>query len=105
MINYGQTVPKDAVRIEEMINYFPYNYPQPTDQHPFSISTEYSIAPWNPKHKLLKIGLQGKNLDLGKAPKSNLVFCGCFRLNGSGKQITSVKIISSHDRKAYSEDK
>ncbi|HFK5528115.1 TPA: von Willebrand factor type A domain-containing protein [Elizabethkingia anophelis] len=74
MISYGQTVPKDAVRIEEMINYFPYNYPQPTDQHPFSISTEYSIAPWNPKHKLLKIGLQGKNLDLGKAPKSNLVF-------------------------------
>ncbi|OPC06892.1 hypothetical protein BAS09_17780 [Elizabethkingia ursingii] len=74
MINYGQTVPKDAVRIEEMINYFPYNYSQPTDQHPFSISTEYSIAPWNPKHKLLKIGLQGKNLDLGKAPKSNLVF-------------------------------
>ncbi|MDV4033353.1 hypothetical protein CMT49_14725 [Elizabethkingia anophelis] len=74
MISYGQTVPKDAVRIEEMINYFPYNYPQPTDQHPFSISTEYSIAPWNPKHKLLRIGLQGKNLDLGKAPKSNLVF-------------------------------
>ncbi|MDX8570928.1 von Willebrand factor type A domain-containing protein [Elizabethkingia sp. HX QKY] len=74
MINYGQTVPKDAVRIEEMINYFPYNYSQPTNQHPFSISTEYSIAPWNPKHKLLKIGLQGKNLDLGKAPKSNLVF-------------------------------
>ena len=74
MINYGQTVPKDAVRIEEMINYFPYNYSQPTDQHPFSISTEYSVAPWNPKHKLLKIGLQGKNLDLGKAPKSNLVF-------------------------------
>ncbi|MCT3960536.1 von Willebrand factor type A domain-containing protein [Elizabethkingia anophelis] len=74
MISYGQTVPKDAVRIEEMINYFPYNYPQPTDQHPFSISTEYSIAPWNPKHQLLRIGLQGKNLDLGKAPKSNLVF-------------------------------
>lgn len=74
MINYGQTVPKDAVRIEEMINYFPYNYPQPKDQHPFSINTEYSIAPWNPKHKLLKIGLQGKNLDLSKAPKSNLVF-------------------------------
>ncbi|KUY15848.1 hypothetical protein BAZ12_07815 [Elizabethkingia miricola] len=74
MINYGQTVPKDAVRIEEMINYFPYNYSQPTDQHTFSISTEYSIAPWNSKHKLLKIGLQGKNLDMGKAPKSNLVF-------------------------------
>ncbi|OPB92103.1 hypothetical protein BAS06_02495 [Elizabethkingia miricola] len=74
MINYGQTVPKDAVRIEEMINYFPYYYPQPADQHPFSISTEYSVAPWNSKHKLLKIGLQGKNLDLNKAPKSNLVF-------------------------------
>ncbi|SMC50119.1 vWA domain-containing protein [Moheibacter sediminis] len=73
-LNNGQTVPKDAVRIEEMINYFHYNYPQPKDRHPFSINTEYSDAPWNPGHKLLKIGLQGKNLPVENLPNSNLVF-------------------------------
>ena len=74
LLNNGQTVPKDAVRIEEMINYFNYNYPQPTGKHPFSINTEYSDAPWNPGHKLLKIGLQGKNLATENLPNSNLVF-------------------------------
>ena len=73
-INNGQTVPKDAVRVEEMINFFKYKYPQPQDQHPFSISTEYSDCPWNPKHQLLKIGLQGKNIPTEGLPASNLVF-------------------------------
>lgn len=73
-INNGQTVPKDAVRIEEMINFFKYDYPQPKDQHPFSINTEYSDAPWNSNHKLLKIGLKGKEIPAEKLPKSNFVF-------------------------------
>jgi len=73
-LNNGQAVPKDAVRIEEMINYFHYDYPQPAGKHPFSINTEYSDSPWNPGHKLLKIGLQGKNLATEKLPNSNLVF-------------------------------
>ncbi|WDO14800.1 von Willebrand factor type A domain-containing protein [Flavobacterium sp. WW92] len=73
-INNGQTVPKDAVRVEEMINFFKYNYPQPKGDHPFSINTEYSDAPWNPKHKLVKIGLQGKIIPTEKLPASNLVF-------------------------------
>lgn len=73
-INNGQKVPKDAVRVEEMMNFFKYNYPQPTDEHPFSINTEYSESPWNEKHKLLKIGLQGKNVSLTNLPNSNLVF-------------------------------
>ncbi|MDI9310054.1 MAG: VWA domain-containing protein [Limnohabitans sp.] len=73
-INNGQAVPKDAVRIEEMINYFSYNYPQPTDQHPFSINTEYSDCPWNTNHKLLKIGLQGKKVETDNLPPSNIVF-------------------------------
>ena len=107
MINYGQTVPKDAVRIEEMINYFPYNYSQPTDQHPFSISTEYSIAPWNPKHKLLKIGLQSKNLDLNKAPKSNLVFL--VDVSGSMNQENKLPLLKKSlalmTEKLSSEDK
>ena len=73
-INQGQKVPEDAVRVEEMMNFFKYNYPQPTDQHPFSINAEYSNCPWNPKHQLLKIGLQGKNIATDHLPASNLVF-------------------------------
>lgn len=73
-INSGQTVPKDAVRVEEMMNFFKYKYPQPQDQHPFSINTEYSDCPWNPKHQLLKIGLQGKNIPTDNLPASNFVF-------------------------------
>jgi Ca-activated chloride channel family protein len=73
-INNGQAVPKDAVRIEEMMNFFKYSYPQPKDNHPFSINTEYSDCPWNSKHQLLKIGLQGKNIPTENLPASNLVF-------------------------------
>jgi Ca-activated chloride channel family protein len=73
-INNGQSVPKDAVRVEEMVNFFKYKYPQPQDQNPFSINTEYSECPWNPKHQLLKIGLQGKNIPTENLPASNLVF-------------------------------
>lgn len=60
-VNKGIKVPVSAVRIAEMINYFEYKYPQPQDQNPVSINTEYSSCPWNSKHKLVKIGLQGKN--------------------------------------------
>lgn len=73
-INNGQRVPKDAVRVEEMMNFFKYQYPQPIDQHPFSINTEYSQSPWNTNHKLLIIGLQGKNIPMTNLPASNLVF-------------------------------
>ncbi|WNM18953.1 vWA domain-containing protein [Flavobacterium capsici] len=73
-INNGQKVPKDAVRIEEMMNFFKYKYPQPKDEHPFSINSEYSDCPWNSSNKLVRIGLQGKNIDDSKLPASNLVF-------------------------------
>jgi Ca-activated chloride channel family protein len=73
-INNGQKVPKDAVRIEEMMNFFKYNYPQPQDKHPFSIHSEYSDCPWNTNNKLVRIGLQGKTIDDSKLPASNLVF-------------------------------
>jgi Ca-activated chloride channel homolog len=73
-INEGQLPPKDAVRIEEMVNYFPYDYPQPTGDKPFSINTEVANAPWNPQHKLVQIGLQGKKISMEKLPPSNLVF-------------------------------
>lgn len=74
MINNGEYVNKNAVRIEEMINYFKYDYPQPKNNEPFSINTEYNDSPWNNKHKLLKIGLQGKEIPTDKLPNSNFVF-------------------------------
>lgn len=73
-LNDYEMPPKDAVRIEEFINYFDYDYPQPSSEHPFAIYTEVSEAPWNQKHQLLHIGLQGKNIPTEKLPPSNLVF-------------------------------
>ncbi len=73
-ITSGQMPPKDAVRIEEMINYFTYDYPQPKGKDPFSITTETAVCPWNDKHKLVLIGLQGKVYEPSKLPPSNLVF-------------------------------
>ncbi|MGE0560202.1 MAG: von Willebrand factor type A domain-containing protein [Flavobacteriales bacterium] len=73
-INSGQNPPVDAVRIEEMINYFTYDYPQPKGEHPFSITTEVSDCPWNKNNKLVHIGLQGKNIDMSELSASNLVF-------------------------------
>ncbi len=73
-INQGELPPAGAVRIEEMINYFHYEYPQPDNGQPFSINTEISDAPWNKEHKLVLIGLQGKKIPVGNLPASNLVF-------------------------------
>ena len=73
-INNGQKVPKDAVRIEEMINYFSYKYPQPEGKDKFSINTEYSVCPWNENHNLLHIGLKGNEIPEDELPASNLVF-------------------------------
>lgn len=73
-LNNGQMPPKDAVRIEEMVNYFNYSYEQPTGDDPFSVNTEISVAPWNSTHKLVHIGLQGKKIATDNLPASNLVF-------------------------------
>lgn len=73
-LNNGQRPPKDAVRIEELINYFDYDYNQPKNEHPFNIITEISSAPWNKQHKLVHIGLQGKRIATENLPASNLVF-------------------------------
>ncbi len=73
-LNNGEKPPLDAVRIEEMINYFDYAYPQPKGEHPLAFISEYSDCPWNDNHKLLHIGLQGKTTDLSKLPASNIVF-------------------------------
>lgn len=73
-INNGQLPPKDAVRIEEMINYFNYNLSAPTNGEPVAIHTELSAAPWNPQHRLLRIGLKARVVQNDKLPASNLVF-------------------------------
>ncbi|RYY54860.1 MAG: VWA domain-containing protein [Chitinophagaceae bacterium] len=74
MLQDGFLPPADAVRIEEMVNYFRYDYATPTDNHPFAIHTEISDAPWNGKHKLVMIGLQGKKISTENLPPANLVF-------------------------------
>ncbi len=73
-LNYNQLPPKDAVRIEEMINYFRYSYPQPDGEHPFSVTTEISGAPWNISNRLLMIGIQGKSLNYKEMKPCNFVF-------------------------------
>ncbi|HSR67575.1 MAG TPA: von Willebrand factor type A domain-containing protein [Acidobacteriota bacterium] len=70
----GRRPPRDAVRIEELINYFRYEYPQPSGQHPFSVNTRLMTCPWQPRHYLLRVGLQGYSVDESQRPASNLVF-------------------------------
>jgi Ca-activated chloride channel family protein len=68
--------PRDAVRIEELVNYFTYNYaaPKPADQDPFAASLEVAAAPWEPTHRLVRIGLKGRELASADRPAANLVF-------------------------------
>ncbi len=73
-LNMGQLPPRDAVRIEELINYFSYDYPAPRGRDPFSVHTELASAPWSPEHRLLKIGIKGREIALADRPLSNLVF-------------------------------
>ncbi len=74
-LNGHQLPQRDAVRIEEMINYFDYAYPQPKGEDPFSVNTELATCPWNEAGSLLlKIGLKGKEMNMRDAPPSNLVF-------------------------------
>lgn len=73
-INQGSLPPKDAVRLEEMINYFTYDYPQPTDGKPFSINVDVAGCPWEASHRLVRIGLKGREIAVDKRGASNLVF-------------------------------
>ena len=73
-LNDGRLPPVDAVRAEEMINYFDYQYPQPNSIHPFSVTTEIVDSPWKENAKLIKIGIQAKDLATKQLPPANLVF-------------------------------
>ena len=73
-LNNGRLPPKDAVRIEEIVNYFPYNYPLPTGGYPFAVHTQTVDSPWQPEAKLIKIGIQAQDLAKKELPPANLVF-------------------------------
>ncbi len=73
-LNGGTVPPAGAVRIEEMINYFRFDYPQPHGDAPFSVTTELAVCPWNTKHRLALIGLQGRDIPAKEAAARNLVF-------------------------------
>lgn len=92
-LTQNQMPPKDAVRIEEMINYFTYDYPQPTDNAPFSVTTEVSSCPWNAVHKLVLIGLQGRTMEAEKLPPSNLVFL--IDVSGSMRPANKLPLLKS----------
>nr|WP_068887700.1 von Willebrand factor type A domain-containing protein [Pedobacter panaciterrae] len=92
-INNGGLPPADAVRIEEMINYFDYDYPQPKGHDPINIVTEIADAPWNTSHKLVKIGLQGRKISTEKLPASNLVFL--IDVSGSMNQANKLPLLVS----------
>jgi Ca-activated chloride channel homolog len=92
-INNGSLPPADAVRIEEMINYFDYDYVQPKGDDPVNIITEISSAPWNTSHKLVKIGLQGKKITTDRLPASNLVFL--IDVSGSMAQPNKLPLLIS----------
>lgn len=74
LINQGELPPKEAVRVEEMINYFSYSYPQPTDGHPVRIITEVAASPWNKQTQLIRIGVKAKEIPSEALPASNFVF-------------------------------
>jgi Ca-activated chloride channel family protein len=92
-INNGQLPPADAVRVEEMINYFNYNLAGPTDNSPVAIHTELSSAPWNTKHRLLRIGLKAKTIATKNLPASNLVFL--IDVSGSMNSANKLPLVQS----------
>ncbi|MES2004238.1 MAG: von Willebrand factor type A domain-containing protein [Bacteroidota bacterium] len=88
ILKSGQLPQRDAVRIEEMVNYFKYEYAQPTGKMPFAVHTEWAVCPWNRQHQLVLIGLQGKKMDVTELPPSNLTFL----VDVSGSMMTYDKL-------------
>ena len=74
MINQGQKPPKDAIRTEELINYFSYNYPKPSGKDSVSVGTETAVCPWDETHRLVKIGVKAREIPSDNLPASNFVF-------------------------------
>lgn len=88
MLQEGKVLPPGAVRIEELINYFSYDYLEPSGEHPFSVTTELASCPWQPKHQLLRVALKGQSIEQGDRPACNLVFL----LDVSGSMLDEKKL-------------
>jgi len=74
MIMEGRSIPADAVRMEELVNYFDYAYPQPVDDHPFAVHVQNATCPWNADRQLVRVALKGKEIERSERPSANLVF-------------------------------
>ena len=74
LLNSGQRPPVDSIRLEELVNYFKYDYAQPTGEHPFSVNLELADCPWQDGHQLLRVGLKGKDVHVEERPATNVVF-------------------------------
>jgi len=92
-IREGSLPPNGAVRIEEMVNYFDYDYAPPKNDDPFAVYTEMSSCPWNEKHRLVHIGLKGREIEKAKLPPANLVFL--IDVSGSMDQPNKLPLVKS----------
>ncbi|MEM8895850.1 MAG: von Willebrand factor type A domain-containing protein [Bacteroidota bacterium] len=92
-LNQGQLPPKDAVRVEEMINYFNYDYAEPSDGQPLRINSEAISAPWNPEHQLVQVGIKGVEIEKDELPPSNIVFL--LDVSGSMNQPNKLPLLKS----------
>jgi len=90
-LNEGRLPPPDSVRIEELINYFSYDYPVPSEDQPFSVNVEVAACPWAPGHRLARIGLQGYEIPNDQRPPSNLVFL--IDVSGSMNQPNKLPLV------------
>ncbi len=93
IINQGKMPEKDAVRIEEMLNYFSYSYEKPTSEHPVKITTEGTVCPWNTKHKIVRIGVKVREIPSENLPASNFVFL--IDVSGSMYGPTRLELVKS----------
>jgi len=89
----GHRPPRDAVRLEELINYFPYDLPAPRGDDPVAITTEVAAAPWNTAHRLVRIGLRGRPIPVDSLPPNNLVFL--IDVSGSMRDETKLPLLKS----------
>jgi Ca-activated chloride channel family protein len=92
-LNQNTRPPADAVRIEELVNYFPYAYAPPTGDQPFAVHSEVARCPWDANHRLVRIGLKGREVDLSKRPPSNLVFL--IDVSGSMQDIDKLPLLKA----------
>ena len=90
-IEGGNLPPKDAIRVEELINYFPYDYPKPLGETPFAVDIEVAGAPWNAAHRIVRIGLAGRPLSIAERKQSNLVFL--IDVSGSMKSANKLPLL------------